>query len=400
MKIGTTLLIAALAATGGACKKKDKGSTATTDPGSGTPKPNEGSGATKPPEPEKEKPLVGDALAKKYISCVGMVNDAKYDDFKKDCMAADFKGHMADGPDVPNVDAVIGYFKAMKTGFPDWKLTPQLVLINGRDILAIELSTGTNTADWKSPDGHDMKKTDKKIGLLMFHRLTINDENKATEEWVYEDPGTMMGQLGLLPKEAPPMRPATEASWEGAPIIVVAADDDKEKANLELCKKSDAAFNDHKTADMFAMTTDDAIESDQASGKDNKGKKELEAGLKMFMTAFPDMKLTPEHTFAAGDWVVDIGTATGTNKGPMGKMKPTNKEVTMHYAEVDKIKDGKVAEMWRFRNGMAMAMQMGLIPDAPKAGDAGDPKVADPKAADPKTVKKADPKGGDMKGGW
>jgi len=376
MKIGTTLLFAALVATGGACKKKDKGSTETTDPGSGTPKANEGSATATKPEtlPPAEKPLEGEALAKKYIACVGMINDSKFDEFQKDCVADDFKIHMAGMPDAQDATASKDYLKNMKAGFPDWKLTPQLVMINGRTILAVELSSGTHTADWNSPMGKVIPKTDKKFGVLMFHKLTINDANKASEEWAFEDPITMMSQLGLAPKEAGPHREALDKSWDGAPIVVVSADNDQEKAMLEGCKKADEMFNNHKADDMIAGFTDDGIESDQAMAKDAKGKKELEKGLKGFFSVFPDVKSTIDSRYAAGDWVIDIGSVTGTFKGAMGPIKPTGKSVTMEYAEVIKMKDGKVAELWRFRNGLANAMAMGLMkPADPNAKDGAAP---------------------------
>ena len=104
----------------------------------------------------------------------------------------------------------------------------------------------------------------------------------------------------------------------------------------------------------------------------------------MFLTAFPDVKIEAPNNYAAGDYVVSLGTFTGTNTGPMGKMKKTDKKVTGNFAEIVKIKDNKVSEIWRFRNGFAMAMQMGLVPQpgAAPAAPAGD------KAGDKKDEKK------------
>jgi predicted ester cyclase len=421
MKIRTMLTVAlALGATTFVgCKKKDKpegsqkpneGSSTTPTPGSDTTKP--------PPEPVKQAPLAGADLAKKYQACVAMVNGGKFDDLKKDCVAADFKGHEMDDMEIPDPAALVAFFQMTKTGFPDWKLEPQLIMVSGRNILAVNLVTGTNSADWKSMDGRDMKKTDKKIGQLMFHRLAINDENKATEEWAYTDPTTTMSQLGVLPKEVPPGRPAMDKGWDGAPIILVTADDAKEKANLEGMKKGTEAMNAHKVADAVAMWTDDAVESDQADGKDAKGKKEIEAGTKMFFTAFPDIKIEVENSYAAGDYVIALGTFSGTNKGAMGPMKATNKEVKGSYAEVVKVKDGKLAQVWRFRNGMAMAVQLGLIkadagaptkdatgPDAPKKDEPkkDEPKKDEPKKDEPKKdapKKDAPKKDAKGSGGW
>src|SRR6185369_697457 len=97
----------------------------------------------------------------------------------------------------------------------------------------------------------------------------MNDENKVTERWEYMDPATMMGQLGKLPKTAPPMRAAMDKGWPDAPVIVV-ADDDKEKANVAAIKKQTDAFNSKKMADVSAIFADDVVESDQAAPADTK----------------------------------------------------------------------------------------------------------------------------------
>ncbi len=43
---------------------------------------------------------------------------------------------------------------------------------------------------------------------------------------------------------------------------------------------------------------------------------------------------------------------TGTWKGPLGTLKPTGQPVTTTYAQSIRVKDGKAAEIWRFRNGL------------------------------------------------
>ena len=209
------------------------------------------------------------------------------------------------------------------------------------------------------------------------------------------------------------MRPAIDKGIDGAPIVVVAADDDKEKKNVEAATKSAAAFTSHKIPDILATYTDDALESDQAGSKDWKGKKEIQAGTETLLKAFPDFKGSDATFFAAGDYVVMTGKFEGTHTGPLGPLKATNKKVNGEFAEVMEMKDGKIAKLWRFRNGMAMAKQLGLIPehaghgagsaapaggsaapkgDAPK-GDApkGEPKKDEPKKDEPK---KDEPKKG------
>jgi predicted ester cyclase len=321
--------------------------------------------------PAAEKPLVGPELAERYKKCVGLINDNKIDEFIGTCVAADYKGHEGDNV-MSGADALKGTFTRLKTAFPDWKLSPQLILISGRNILGVQLSQGTNTGPMTMPGAPETPATNKKFGQLVFHKLAINDQNKATEEWAYGDMMTMMGQLGLLPPNAPPVRPVMEKGWDGAPIVAVSADNDSEKKNLEVVKKMLDAFNAHKAADMVALVSDDYVESDQGDPQDHTGKKAMDAGVKEFLTAFPDGKVTVDSTYAAGDYVVALGTFEGTNTGDLGKMiKKTGKKVTLHVAEISKLKDGKITNLWRFGNGMEMAMQLGLMkPPGAGAGSA------------------------------
>lgn len=357
----------AIALSLGACKKK-KESENKEPVGSSAPMVQESTGSGS----AAEAPLTGKDLADKYVSCVGMINDGKFDDFTSSCVAADYKGHDVDMGDMSGADAIKNEFASLKKAFPDWKMTPQLVLVNGRNILAVELTQGTNSGPMQmAPNQPEMPPTNKKIGMLVFHRLTIDDHNKASEEWMFEDPSTLMGQLGALPKGAPPVRPVIDSSWDGAPNITVAADNDTEKKNLEVVKSLTDAFNAHKAADMVALMTDDAVESDQAAPQDYKGKKEIEKDLQTLLGAFSDAKITVDNTWAAGDYVVELGTFEGTNDHDMGTMKKTGKKATMHYAEITKLKDGKITNLWRFRNGMATAIQLGLMqPPGAAAGSA------------------------------
>jgi steroid delta-isomerase-like uncharacterized protein len=384
----TTTLVLSLSVALGvtACKKKDEGNNAApkaTDNTATAPKPAE---PPKPVETPKEapKPMSGAELADLYKKCTSLLNDKKLDDFKKTCVADDYVSHM--GKMDMHADQLVPMFQAMQTAFPDMKFEPQMILVNGRNVFGVALETGTHEGTLHMPPMPDMPATHKKFGMLFFHRLAMDDTNRAKEEWGFEDESTFMSQLGLSPKEAPPRRPAMDKGMEGAPIVVVAADDAKEKANLDVAKKGLDAFNAHKPADLVALVTDDVVESDQAMAKDATGKKEVEKGLKDFQTAFSDAKITPDNAFAAGDYVVTFGTFEGTNDHDLGKMKKTGKHVSLPMAEIMQFKDGKVSHLWRFYDSMSMAMQLGLVKmpggDAPKTeGEA-------PKAPDKAPAKK------------
>jgi predicted ester cyclase len=371
-KLTSSLVVAlGLVAFTGCKKKKEEPTTQKTV--EGTPGVAKGGSAEQPATPAAEKTLTGADLAKKYQDCGALIGSNKLDQFLSDCVTDDYTAHMY-GQDMKGKDAMKEMFSSMAKAMPDYKMMPQLVMVSGRNILAINLTTGTHTGELKMEGIPPIPATNKKIGMLFFHRLAINDANKATEEWGFDDPAAFMGQLGLAQKGSPPTRPATDKGLEGAPIVVVTADDDKEKANLATFAKGMEAFNAKKNADLLANMTDDVVISDQALEKDFTGKKEADAQFKLFQNGFSDGKVTASNTYAAGDWAVVIGKFDGTHDHDFMGIKKTGKKVSLDYVEVAHFKDGKIDKIWRFHSGLQLAQQIGMMPagaaPAPAAGSA------------------------------
>jgi predicted ester cyclase len=348
------VLGAALAATG--CKAKDEDPPM--PPPDTTPK-------VEPPKPEVKpevKPLTGADLAKAYVDCWNDLNTAAWDKLAA-CYSDEVVSTNLDSgmPEAKGPQAVLeNNGKAFKTAFPDLKGEPQLVLVNGRQIVGMVLVTGTQSGTLRLPGG-DLASNGK-IGYLMVQGVEMNDANQASKEWFLEDFATLASQLG---KSSMPARPVLDKGMEGAPTIVVATDSDTEKMNVEAWKAENQAFNAHDAAAMAAGWADTIVDADQADPADAAGKAKVTAGLKAFFTAFPDGKLSLDQVWGAGDYVVAQETFTGTNTGPLGKAKKTGKAIDIKVVEIARLDGGKVTQMWRFRNGMAIAQQLGLAPTPP-----------------------------------
>lgn len=332
----------------------------------------------------------GNEIAAKYSVCLGLVNAGNFDQFRTDCISDDFVLHEVDDRDIRGPEGLIEQLKNMRAAFPDVKLQPQLVMVSGQNILAMGLTTGTHQKPMKTPTG-EIAATNKKIGQLFFHRLAITRDLKAKEEWLFSDMGTMMSQLGQLPKGAQAMRPVMDKGIEGAPITVVAQDDQKEMANVEIVRKGKSAFNAHNVNELVSLYADDAVLSDQAMGEDLKGKTEIAKLNQDLLAAFSDAKVDVPSMFAAGDYVISIGKFMGTNDADMPAMglKKSGKKVEVSYADVALIRGGKIAHVWRFRNGMAVAKQTGMMPTkgepAKKLPATGEPAKKVPATVEPAT---------------
>jgi predicted ester cyclase len=308
-------------------------------------------------------------MAAKYIECAGYATAGDWDAMRANCIDPDVVAHHVDDRDINGADGFLQALSNMKTAFPDLKVEPQLVLSNGRNLMVISMITGTHRGALETPMG-DIPATNKNIGQLYFQRIALTDDVRALEEWWYLDPATQLGQLGKLPVAMKTRKPVHKGI-EGAPIIVSARDDEKERANLKTVAKWNELFSDHKLDELMTLYAENAIESDRAEPADWKGKREIRRGNQKFFSAFSDGRLEQPALFAIGDYVVSVGRFTGTNDGNFDGIKKTGKQVTVSYAEVIELENGKIAQVWRFRNGLAMANQLGLLQEPSKKQKSG-----------------------------
>jgi predicted ester cyclase len=66
--------------------------------------------------------------------------------------------------------------------------------------------------------------------------------------------------------------------------------------------------------------------------------------------AFPDLELTIELQIAEGPWVATRVTYRGTHTGEFGGIPPTGRRIEYAGTAVDRLENGKVAEMWHTVN--------------------------------------------------
>jgi ketosteroid isomerase-like protein len=306
------------------------------------------------------KPMTADDMSKRFEQCWGFFNDAKWDDFTG-CYANDASYEMpgGPGPGLVGAKAIVEDVKMFKTTFPDLKGENQLELINGHTIVAVTLVTGTMTGDMKTPMG-DLPATKNKIGLFTTQVMDVNDQGQATHEAEYVDMATMMGQMKPDPKHA------VRAVMDKLPMakeVVIAKDDQKEKDNLATTQKVMDAFSKHDAKAFGALLADDVTWSEQFMPKDT-NKKETIANAEGFWKAFPDVKLTADKQYPAGDYVATVGTLEGTNTGDDAAMhlKKTGKSVKLPYLMIQKLDGGKVKASWLFDQSMEFAKQLGMMP--------------------------------------
>lgn len=316
-----------------------------------------------PPEPEPPKTLAGEDLARRYIECWQAFDAAEWNDFGE-CFAENGVSRFPDSnqEDLKGPEAIIeGSAKPFRDAFPDAKGTPQLVLVNDRNVTSITWVTGTQTGTLKTASG-EVPATGKKIGELVFHSVVFDAANQATSAVLIHDLGSLLFQLGARPTAG---RAAREVGLPGAPIVVVASGGEAEQTNLAAVGRYAEQFAKEDIKGIGSLLADDVVESDQSSAKDVKGKKAVIAGSKLFFAAMGHISYDCPVAWAAGAYVVTQCNFKAVHDGNLGRSKKTNKPVSLTIAEVHELEGGKVSQAWRFFDSTALANQLGPVPNAP-----------------------------------
>jgi steroid delta-isomerase-like uncharacterized protein len=84
--------------------------------------------------------------------------------------------------------------------------------------------------------------------------------------------------------------------------------------------------------------------------------------VKMFGTAFPDLRHTVDEMIAEGDVVVARWTVQGTHRGDFQGIPPTGKPVTLSGTTVHHMTGGRIRETWLTFDSLDLLKQLDALP--------------------------------------
>lgn len=257
-------------------------------------------------------------------------------------------------PDVSGRDALVAQAKETFGAYSDFKVALTREIVHGNTVAAEWVIAGKN-------DGPSMGQppSGRQMGVAGVSISTIDDDGLIREERRYFDAPTITSQLD--PKAKPGTFRSAMTLPTAPPEIVVSRGTPVEAKALEVTRNVYAALEGKKEADLLAMVTDTSSIDDYTMPATENGTKGVKQYVDGFWTTFPDATESWPLQFAAGDYTVREGAFTGTQKGAMGAVKPTNKTGTLHFVDVLQVKDGKVAHMDSFANGAEMLVALGVM---------------------------------------
>jgi predicted ester cyclase len=135
------------------------------------------------------------------------------------------------------------------------------------------------------------------------------------------------------------------------------------EGNIQVFFRSIEAINSKHFDDLNELGITDFVRHCQATPDVTVNSLEdFKRYLRQDSATFPDSRLSIAHVFAEGNWLAFHGTYVGTQRGPMGPFPPSNKQMSIEIAGIQRFENGKIAEMWVTWDNLTALIQLGHFP--------------------------------------
>jgi steroid delta-isomerase-like uncharacterized protein len=155
-------------------------------------------------DPASERVLRGDLREEKLMDHAATVrrfysllSDGDIDGFGA-MLADEFVEHEETPGLAPTKDGVLEFFRMQRAAFPDMRLDPEDVLVDGDKVVARARMTGTHEGEFMG-----MSPTGKSVDVQLIDIIRFDDDGLAREHWGVVDMLAVMQQLGAVP-DGPP----------------------------------------------------------------------------------------------------------------------------------------------------------------------------------------------------
>ena len=214
----------------------------------------------------------------------------------------------------------------------------------------VELTVrGVQTRPWMG-----VAPTNKPVVIQCLALIWTKNEGTIVNMHLYFDAAVVRTQLGAGPKELSALPAPTAPS--GAEQIfdrgTAPAELDAEQKNVAAARK---AVDDLETggdpSSYAAAFTDDAEVTTLERIQPMRGKEEAKAFFKAVHRSISQLDTTTDNSWGVGSYAIVEYTIDGQQVGPIGWVQPhAGNVVRLHVVDIDEMRDGKIARVWRYDN--------------------------------------------------
>ena len=130
-------------------------------------------------------------------------------------------------------------------------------------------------------------------------------------------------------------------------------------------------FNDFLSKGNLAVADEiiaaNHVHHDPATPDFGKGPEGQKQTISLYRTAFPDLQFKIDQIIEADDFVTTRYTSTGTHKGELRGIAPTNKTIKVEGMAINRISRGRIVETWVIWDALGLMQQLGAVPALEKA---------------------------------
>jgi steroid delta-isomerase-like uncharacterized protein len=135
------------------------------------------------------------------------------------------------------------------------------------------------------------------------------------------------------------------------------------EANKALSRRFTELFSTGDEALADEILDPEVVFHGTAGNGELRGVHAMKAFVAGYKRAFPEAHSTVEDQVAEGDKVVTRWRARGTHRGQLGPIPATDKEFAMDGITIERIEDGRIAEVWVARDELGLLRQLGVLPE-------------------------------------
>ena len=132
-------------------------------------------------------------------------------------------------------------------------------------------------------------------------------------------------------------------------------------ANKEISRRFTELFSTGDETLAAEVLSPDVVFHGTAGDGELRGIEEMKRFVAAYRRAFPDALSTVEDQIAEGDKVVTRWRARGTHRGQLGPIAATDCEFEMNGITVERIAEGRIAEVWVARDELGLLGQLGVL---------------------------------------
>jgi steroid delta-isomerase-like uncharacterized protein len=130
--------------------------------------------------------------------------------------------------------------------------------------------------------------------------------------------------------------------------------------NKLLMRRHLEVMNERNLALLDETMAPDYVSHDE--GNPMQGREMFKQYISMYLTAFPDLRVTIDEQIAEGDMVATRATFRGTHLGELMGVPPTGRPVNATSLLISRISGGRLTEEWIRFDTMNLMQQLGVLP--------------------------------------